>query len=82
MVSKTFLVLLDDTINQRAGFERKAFPFQIFSLQEEEDKTFTRVLTTILEEINMALFYKALFEWWYEETEYILLKGSKAKRLN
>ncbi|KAL2746053.1 LOW QUALITY PROTEIN: hypothetical protein V1477_005710 [Vespula maculifrons] len=24
------------------------------------------------------LYYKAFFEWWYEETEYILLKGFKA----
>lgn len=49
--------------------------------EEEEDETFILAATTNLARLISALFYKALFEWWYEETEYILLKGSKDKRL-
>ncbi|KAF7379321.1 hypothetical protein HZH66_014692 [Vespula vulgaris] len=32
-------------------------------------------------EINMPLFYKASYEWWYEEMEYMLLNVSKDKWL-
>ncbi|KAL2750405.1 hypothetical protein V1477_001390 [Vespula maculifrons] len=33
------------------------------------------VLTTILKVLPQALYYKASFIWWYEDTEYTLLKG-------
>nr|KAF7390431.1 hypothetical protein H0235_017593 [Vespula pensylvanica] len=49
--------------------------------EEVEEETFILAVTKNLARLISALFYKASFEWWYEESECILLKGYKDKRL-
>ncbi|KAL2746075.1 hypothetical protein V1477_005732 [Vespula maculifrons] len=39
----------------------------MIEINQQENKTFTKAVTKILDEVNMALFYKATFEGLYLE---------------
>ncbi|KAL2750238.1 myb-like protein X [Vespula maculifrons] len=71
-------MLPEDAIKQRVRFKVPISRFEKSSLSlTKRKKKFIEAVTMNIDEINTAMFSNLSFKWLYEETEYLLLKGSK-----